>query len=502
MTRFKMAAAGIVAGGLCLAAPAHADVTADQVWAAWKGVVTGTGQTVRGTEARSGRTLTVSDLTISAAMPDGGSSTVALGSIAFTEENDGSVTIAMAPAFPIMATGRSDEGEKVELNMTVRQPGLSLVASGVPQAIRYDFSAPEIGVTLDRLLVDGAAVDAVLDMVIAQGTGRYLVEKGAARQFFDSAFDADRMTLSVSGLNPDDGSRGAITAQIRDISSTSKGALPDAAANGELADMLRAGLDITGGLTHGGMEYRMNVVEAGDTTTIDTRSASGALDFALGEDGMTYAVASTDTAISISGPEIPLPTLDAALEEVEFRMQMPLLPTDKPADFALLTRLVGLNLSDQIWAMLDPAGQFPRDPATLVLDLAGKSRWTVDITDPTTDTGDAAPGELHALTVRDLRLSLAGAELTGAGDFSFDNSDTTTFDGMPRPEGSLALQLVGGNALLDKLVNMGLVPAEQATGFRMMLGLFARPGAGGDTLVSEITVTENGQVLANGQRLR
>ena len=57
-------------------------------------------------------------------------------------------------------------------------------------------------------------------------------------------------------------------------------------------------------------------------------------------------------------------------------------------------------------------------------------------------------------------------------------ADLTTFDGMPRPEGALDLELTGGNTLLDTLVAMGLLPEEQAMGARMMLGLFARPGAG------------------------
>ena len=59
-----------------------------------------------------------------------------------------------------------------------------------------------------------------------------------------------------------------------------------------------------------------------------------------------------------------------------------------------------------------------------------------------------------------------------------------------------------GNGLLDTLVGMGLVPEEQAMGARMMMGLFARPGDGEDTLVSTIEVKEDGSILANGQRIQ
>ena len=77
-----------------------------------------------------------------------------------------------------------------------------------------------------------------------------------------------------------------------------------------------------------------------------------------------------------------------------------------------------------------------------------------------------------------------------------------TFDGMPAPTGAIDLQLVGGNGLLDKLIQMGLVPEDQAMGVRMMMGLFAVPGDQPDSLKSKVEFTQDGQVLANGQRLK
>ena len=70
------------------------------------------------------------------------------------------------------------------------------------------------------------------------------------------------------------------------------------------------------------------------------------------------------------------------------------------------------------------------------------------------------------------------------------------------PSGVMNMMLTGGNGLLDTLVGMGLVPEEQAMGARMMMGLFAQPGDGPDTLVSTIEMKEDGSVLANGQRIR
>jgi len=99
-------------------------------------------------------------------------------------------------------------------------------------------------------------------------------------------------------------------------------------------------------------------------------------------------------------------------------------------------------------------------------------------------------------------LRLAGAELTGQGAFTFDNSDYVTIPGMPKPTGSANFKLVGGNGLLDRLVQMGLVPQDQAMGVRLMSGMFLRPGDGPDTLESVIEITEDGGILANGQKIR
>jgi hypothetical protein len=122
--------------------------------------------------------------------------------------------------------------------------------------------------------------------------------------------------------------------------------------------------------------------------------------------------------------------------------------------------------------------------------------------DPSIQDSDDFPGELKALTLNDLTLEVAGAELVGSGDFTFDNSDKESFDGMPRPEGALDLRLLGGNKLLDSLIQMGIVPEAEAMGARMMMGVFAVPGPSEDELLSRIEVNEEGHVLANGQRIK
>ena len=90
-----------------------------------------------------------------------------------------------------------------------------------------------------------------------------------------------------------------------------------------------------------------------------------------------------------------------------------------------------------------------------------------------------------------------GAELAGAGSLSFREGAGP----MPDPTGTINLKLTGGNTLLDRLVQMGLIPEDQSMGIRMMIGLFSRPGEGPDALDTELQFRDGG-IYANGQRVR
>ena len=73
---------------------------------------------------------------------------------------------------------------------------------------------------------------------------------------------------------------------------------------------------------------------------------------------------------------------------------------------------------------------------------------------------------------------------------------------IPTLVGSIFINASGINALIQSLGEMGLLPAQQAGFAQMMLGMFTVPGDAPDTLKTEIQLTEDGGILANGQRLQ
>jgi len=245
--------------------------------------------------------------------------------------------------------------------------------------------------------------------------------------------------------------------------------------------------------------------EDGSVTEGRTSSESGEFDIAMSDDGLTYALTTTGMNLAMSGRDIPLP-VELAMQETGFNLTVPVSKSDEEQDFELGLTLGDFTMSEMLWGMFDPGGQLPRDPATIALDLGGKVKLFYDLFDPeqmeAVESEGAIPGEVNALDINALTVRAAGAELTGEGAFTFDNTDLETFDGMPAPDGEVDLKLTGANGLLDTLIAMGLLPEDQAMGVRMMMGLLAVPGEGEDSLTSTIEVKSDGQILANGQRIK
>ena len=227
------------------------------------------------------------------------------------------------------------------------------------------------------------------------------------------------------------------------------------------------------------------------------KSSSGQTNgrFAFDRSGFSYSGDSRNTIAEIAGPipDFPLASLSYTIDAGEFDMAFPLMTSEEAQPFRLGFAMDGVRISEDLWSLFDPKRALPRDPLNMALDIEGT---TIVALDPF-DDGDVVPFRQTRATLNNLLLSVAGAALTGNGSVI----DTSTGD-IPSGIGELNLMLTGGNTLLDALVAMGLLPDEQAMGARMILGMFARPGDGPDTLVSKIEVKEDGTILANGQRIK
>jgi len=175
----------VSAAALCTAlgaSTALADVTADQVWADWRGYMIDAGYAISSTEARSGDTLTVSGATLTLDMPEGGGTvTMTLGEMAFVDKGDGTVSIDIPADFPIDVSVDGAEGEDADIGLNYATRGLAITVSGDPADMTYTYSAAGLALTLENLVVDGNQIDmaelgtARLDVADIAGSTRMAV---------------------------------------------------------------------------------------------------------------------------------------------------------------------------------------------------------------------------------------------------------------------------------------------------------------------------------------
>jgi hypothetical protein len=489
---------------MLVAQAAHADLSAQEVWSDWKDYMSSTGYEVTASEDLSGNTLTVSDIKMSMDI-EGDSFGMTMGTLEFVENGDGTVNVVMPGEFP-MAFDINAEGEAVTGTLLYTHDGSPMVVSGDASEMEYSYSAATGAITLADLEIDGEAVPsdiAALTINVTDLDSNTVMKIGDVRAYTQSMTMA-ALAYDFMFQDPDSDDGAKIDGAMQGLEFTGDVTVPDIADPTDVAAMLKAGMAYTGTFTFESGNSNVKGADGSDTFEMQTSSQGGTFDIGLSPDGLAYDVTQSDTTLNLMGSDIPFP-IALSMEELGVNFAMPLTKSDEEQDFALGLALREFAVPEMLWGLIDPTGELPHDPATLVVDMSGTGKLFFDLVDEeqmaVVESGEEAPGELNSVTINEVLLSAAGAELTGTGAFTFDNSDLESFDGMPAPSGEANLKLVGANTLIDKLIGMGLMSEDDAMGARMMMGMFAVP-AGDDTLTSKIEVNDDGHVLANGQRLK
>jgi hypothetical protein len=487
-----------------LATSASADVTPQEVWASWQAMMTSAGQEMTvGNTTDSGSTVEVTDMTVTYKDDIGGSASMSFDRLVFADNGDGTVTVTLPESYPLEMAFPAQEDGPGSLKMTVSQPGASVIAGGSETETSYAFTAPEVAVTLDEITDEsGKVLDTRGDLAMTEVTGSYLMTKSGETLGLDSSFAAKSAVLNLSGSGDGDSGSGTFVVSFADLSGVTKGNFLNAEMMANMAAALNSGFTMDSSLSFGAMSMDADVTEASGQTRILMTATGGGFNVAMDKTRLDYGTSLNGGKFTISGAEIPFPQVEVAFGESGFNVLMPVTKSETPQDFRFLTKLVDFTVSEDVWGLFDPAGSLSREPASVIVDVKGTGLWTQDIMDPEVQMdGMEAPGELHSLDLTQVLAKAAGAEVSATGGLTFDNTDLQTFGGMPRPDGKITVNIKGVNQLVDNLIALGILRDEDAMGFRMGLGMFARPGAGPDELVSEVEFKDGG-LFANGMRLQ
>ncbi|MGB5068640.1 MAG: DUF2125 domain-containing protein [Albidovulum sp.] len=472
---------------------AMADITAEEVWQGWTSYYADMGQSLSvGTKTMQGDTLVISDAMMTATVPDG-TFNMTIAEIRLREMGDGRVEVTMSEEIPVRMLSQPSTGETVDMGMKMTQSGLITIVSGSTVDSTYDFSATKLALSVDGMKVDDETVPMKLDVSMGGTGGSYRMTSNDLRQI-TSDFRADSLDFSVSAQDPEGAGSFSSTGGFTGLTGTSVATMPSGLDMSNMNAVLQAGMEVTGSFAYGGGGYSMDFADGQDTVAIKANGGGGGINLAMSKAGLSYGIVGGASQVTIQSSSFPVP-IDMSLTSSAFNLAVPISKSDADQPFSLLMKIVDLKVSDGLWNMIDPGMQLPRDPATLIVDLKGTAKLLLDIMDPANaeKMNSQPPGELTSVDVNEVALSIAGADLTGKGAVIINNQGL-----MPQPVGSVDMQLIGGNGLIDKLVGMGLVPEDQAKGVRLMMGLFAVK-TGDDTLTSKIEFKEDGGVYANGQ---
>lgn len=489
--------------------PAWADVTPQQVWDDLNAYMESFGYEVMGMESMQGDSLVVTDVMMAFPLPEGeGDFAITMDEMSFTDLGDGRVSVGFPEVMPIEIS--IDDGEQVDIVVNYTHEGLEMIVSGTPEAMVYDYSADLLGLSLAGLSVDGEVITrdmARVDISMGPVEGSTEMAVADGMRALVQSFALGDLRYDMAFNDPDSEDGGTLSGDMAGLVVEGAGVIPvDMVLDpNDPAALFNSGMEVAATYSHQGGRTEFSVTERGGTTSGQMSTTGAEFGAEFSAESLSYLIGYSGLAVNLSGPEIPFP-VSVEMVEASFAFTMPLQPSDTPQEAALGVTLAGFTTAEMLWNIIDPGAVLPRDPLTVSFDLLAQVTPFVSFLDPEAmaqlEMTGGMPGELNALTLSDLVIEGAGGLITGAGDFTFDNSDLQSFDGVPRPEGELQIEVAGANGLIDKLIQMGLLAEEDAMGARMMLSMFTVPGDAPDTASSKIVVNEQGHVLANGQRIK
>lgn len=193
----------------------------------------------------------------------------------------------------------------------------------------------------------------------------------------------------------------------------------------------------------------------------------------------------------------PVPPFTIALTGAEIGARVPLANTGAVEEANIRMALHDLMVPENLISMIDPGQSIPRSPINLNIDVLANVISNIDWSNPSSAFDSGNPADIAAvqdITIRQILLAAGGAEVTAIGQADIDNSM-----GFPFPTGMITVSAMGVQSLVGTLVQLGLVPQQEAGMMMGMMMSFAR-SEGADHFVSDIEFSPEG-VTANGTPL-
>jgi Uncharacterized protein conserved in bacteria (DUF2125) len=519
MVLFRTAhSAALIALLLSLPASAVTALTAEEVWADWQRLAKAGGIEITATTRRQRDRLVVTNIAIPVGPPSDAAD-LKLGRLDLLERPDGTVAVLLPRTFPMTFDLREADPEFDLATLSVSAPDFSMIIAGIGEQAAVDLSVPSLVVSLekvvpslrveDRLDVNFAIADLTLkhsmDLTAATKTVTSSLRLGTMHgdMLFDVEPAEEKITMSVDVSSVVGALNAVVPPSVEDLA-----ALEPVEGENSLLVLLKLvsdGLAVNGELSHGPYAMRMDAKEPDQYVRVELSSASGHAKAKFDAEALVYDLAMGKTAMVAEGnlPDMEYPDVRMSVAELGYSLSLGIGDLVTPQEVRLKARLVDLTLPAEAWAEIDPTGSLGVTPLSYGLDVSAHYALGPEMFDPDWMPSPDVPPPIDLVdaTLTEMMFSGFGMTLGGSGALTFDESDLTTFDGFPAPEGKVSFQATGVNALIDRLAKSGLVAEDELTGFRFALALIAKAGETPDSLVSNVEFKDKTFYL-NGLKIR
>lgn len=483
------------------AIPATA-ITPQEVSDSLKAYYEGSGLTyVVGSQDQSGNSLTQNNVVLSIALPEnGGEIKLLVDWIKLNDVGGGKVEVTTAETARFNFDTKTKKDKDVNIQGHIGLKGFLTLVSGSKDDLTLDYKIGLAEIATDKMTGGKGDVDGIVAFTMVDVASLFQITKNADNsRNWDGTSKSGPITISIDLKKPGGEGVFMISSIIDGFSGSATMTTPEKI---DIKNPFGAGMAYDQAYDLGGSKIEVNFDDDGNTFAMTSSAAGGRVAAVLSETGLSYDVTQTGVELNMSASKLPIPSIGLAYDELSFGLGIPLKKSDTPSDVRLLTAIRGLTVDEGLWSMIDPGKSLPRDPATFVIDLVGQVMMLTDLSNPENLKDMRGPPAIPvSVALNELTAIFAGALLKGDGAVRFNMDSGRMLGGVPQPIGEVNLKLKGGFALMDKLVSLGLVPGDAAMGIRAMSGAFAKP-VGDDELESKIELTEEGGILANGQRIK
>ena len=468
---------------------AQAALTADKVWADLQSTAVANGLTLTVTaEVAGDRELTLNGVTVA---PTGKPAIATIFDLSIVEQEDGSVAF-FPGAIALLNTAPSV--------IKIDHEELSVSAFEDAGGLGYGIDADSL--KIDVTMVDGETLFAGVFDLTNLG-GRYL----RGREALGVDMSVERLVYDIKQKDPALQIDSAQISDTADMAVTGTITLPQGLdlmslqTTAAFAAAVRAGLGLDLEASQGASKGTLSDTNPLMPISAMFTAAPGVTTVVANVDAFAVSTSVEGLDVRLSPPNLPVP-VTVKTGAVALGMSSPIVAADEAGAFGFDMKLENLVFDDAAWSLIDPAAVLDRTPIDLALALGGKAK--LDVLDlmvsDETGTPPRVMPQAQSLDITTLAVKALGAVATGSGAFTFDNS-MVAFGGPPLPVGTADVRLEGGNKVIDALIKLGVITAEDAMGARMMMAMFGQP-AGDDVLTSKIEAREGGSIFVNGQQIQ